>query len=84
MPRSWRSLGLALILMLTISAASSLHASAQDSGRLKVVATFSILGDVVQNVAGDNVDLTVIVGPDGDAHTFEPKPDQIASLQVPT
>ena len=80
MTRCWRSLGLALILILAIGAVPARHASAQDSGRLKVVATFSILGDVVQNVAGDNVDLTVIVGPDGDAHTFEPKPDQIASL----
>jgi zinc/manganese transport system substrate-binding protein len=80
MTRSWRSFGLALIMMLAIGLAPIRQASAQDSGRLKVVATFSILGDVVQNVAGDNVDLTVIVGPDGDAHTFEPKPDQIASL----
>ena len=80
MTRFWRSLGLALILMLRSASRRVRQPSAQDSGRLKVVATFSILGDVVQNVAGDNVDLTVIVGPDGDAHTFEPKPDQIASL----
>jgi zinc/manganese transport system substrate-binding protein len=80
MTRSWRSLGLALIPMLMLGLAPAQPTAAQDSGRLKVVATFSILGDVVQNVAGDNVDLTVIVGPDGDAHTFEPKPDQIASL----
>ena len=45
-----------------------------------MVATFSILGDVVQIIGGDAIDLTTIVGPDGDAHTFEPKPDQMAAL----
>ena len=56
--------------------------AAQEPERLKVVATFSILGDVVRNVGGDAIDLTVIVGAGGDAHTFEPwpKPDQVAVL----
>jgi zinc/manganese transport system substrate-binding protein len=72
---------IALILTLGIGQGISDPASAQNDGeRLKVVATFSILSDVVQNVAGDAIDLTVIVGPDGDAHTFEPKPEQIADL----
>jgi zinc/manganese transport system substrate-binding protein len=71
---------IALFLALGIGQGISDPASAQDGERLKVVATFSILGDVVQNVAGDAIDLTVIVGPDGDAHTFEPKPEQIAAL----
>jgi zinc/manganese transport system substrate-binding protein len=48
-------------------------ASAAD-GKLKVVASFSILGDIVQNVGGDRVAVTTLVGPDGDAHVFEPTP----------
>lgn len=44
------------------------------SGKLKVVATYSILGDLVKNVAGDEVEVVTLVGPDGDAHTFEPTP----------
>ena len=43
-------------------------------GRLPVVATFSILGDIVSNVGGDRISLTTFVGPDGDAHTYEPTP----------
>ena len=43
-------------------------------GRLKVVASFSILGDIVKNVGGDRVAVTTLVGPDGDAHVFEPTP----------
>lgn len=47
---------------------------------LKVVATFSVLGDLVQNVAGDTVDLTVLVGPDADTHNYEPSPADIVTL----
>jgi zinc/manganese transport system substrate-binding protein len=35
---------------------------------LPVVASFSILGDFVREVGGARVDLTTIVGPNGDAH----------------
>jgi zinc/manganese transport system substrate-binding protein len=43
-------------------------------GKLKVVATYSILGDLVRNVAGDDAEVVTLVGPDGDAHTFDPSP----------
>jgi zinc/manganese transport system substrate-binding protein len=69
---------LLMIALLPIPEATG--GAAQDEERLRVVATFSILGDVVRNVAGDAVDLTVIIGPDADAHTFEPSPEQIAAL----
>ena len=39
-----------------------------------VVASFSILGDLVQVVGGARVQVTTLVGPDADAHSFEPKP----------
>lgn len=41
---------------------------------LPVVASFSILGDLVQVVGGERVKVTTLVGPDADAHAFEPKP----------
>ncbi|MDB5649483.1 MAG: periplasmic solute binding family protein [Hyphomicrobiales bacterium] len=41
---------------------------------LPVVATFSILGDFVKQVGGEHVDVHVLVGPDGDAHTYVPTP----------
>lgn len=41
---------------------------------LKVVASFSILGDIVANVGGDKIALTTLVGPNGDAHVFQPSP----------
>lgn len=54
----------------------------QDSGKrpIRVVATYSILGDWVQTIGGDEIELTVLVGPEGDAHTFEPTPRDSVAL----
>jgi zinc/manganese transport system substrate-binding protein len=40
--------------------------------KIKVVATFSVIGDMVGNVAGDRVDLVTLVGPGGDTELFKP------------
>src|ERR1700687_1080281 len=40
--------------------------------RIKVVATFSVIGDMVANIAGDRVDLVTLVGPPGDTQLFKP------------
>jgi len=40
--------------------------------KIKVVATFSVIGDMVANVAGDRVDLVTLVGPGGDTELFKP------------
>jgi zinc/manganese transport system substrate-binding protein len=47
-------------------------ASADD--KLKVLATFSILADFAKNVGGDRVEVTSLVGPNGDAHVYAPVP----------
>jgi len=49
--------------------------------KLKVVATYSILGDMVQNVGGEAIELKVLVGRDGDVHTFEPTPQDGVALK---
>ncbi|MBJ7407139.1 MAG: zinc ABC transporter substrate-binding protein [Bradyrhizobium sp.] len=46
----------------------------QAAERLNVVASFSILGDFVRNVGGDRVNLTTLVGADGDVHVYTPAP----------
>ncbi|MXQ14034.1 metal ABC transporter substrate-binding protein [Microvirga makkahensis] len=42
--------------------------------KLKVVASFSILADLTSQVGGDRIEVSALVGPDGDAHVFSPKP----------
>jgi zinc/manganese transport system substrate-binding protein len=62
------------VLLSAWLAACGPAATQAPAAKLNVVATFSILGDLVKNVAGDRVDLHILVGPDADTHTFEPNP----------
>jgi zinc/manganese transport system substrate-binding protein len=47
---------------------------------LPVVATFSILGDMVERIGGEHIALTTLVGPDGDAHVYQPTPKVARSV----
>jgi len=49
-------------------------AAAQDGGKVKVVASFSIIADVVRHVGGERVAVTSLVAPNADAHVFSPAP----------
>ena len=49
-------------------------APAMAQEKLPVVASFSIVGDLVQQIGGNRVNVTTIVGPDADAHGYQPKP----------
>jgi zinc/manganese transport system substrate-binding protein len=61
-------------LALIVAAGSPLRAEDHLQERFKVVASFSILGDFVKNVGGDRVDVTALVGPNGDVHVYTPAP----------
>lgn len=72
-------------LLLASAAALAFAAPAFAQDKLNVIATFSILGDIVENVGGDRVEVTTLVGPDGDAHVFQPSPadaQAVAGAQV--
>ena len=61
----------ALIILTSMSIASA---------KIKVVSTFSILGDMVQNIGGNNIELTTLVGANGDGHVYEPTPADAKSV----
>jgi zinc/manganese transport system substrate-binding protein len=65
-----------LLAAATLLAVRPVHAEP----KLRVVATFSIVGDLVREVGGDRLDLAVLVGPDIDAHTYQPKPSDVRVL----
>jgi zinc/manganese transport system substrate-binding protein len=66
--------GLALALVL------GLAGGAEAAGKVKAVASFSILADMVKQVGGDRVEVITLVGPDGDAHVYEPTPADAKNL----
>jgi len=72
--RAWRVVAAGCTLSLALFAG---QVAAQT---LKVVASFSILADMVAQVGGDHISLSTIVGPDGDAHVYEPTPQDAKAL----
>jgi len=62
------------LLWLICLAQAAFAAAVQAQEPLKVVASFSILGDFVKNVGGARVDVATLVGPDGDVHVYAPPP----------
>lgn len=66
MRQIWKILPAALMLLASITAAAA--------DKLPVVASFSILGDLVSVIGGERVSVSTLVGPDQDAHMFEPSP----------
>ncbi len=73
----------AITLAATLSTAMTvlgLAAGGAAAEPLKVVASFSIIGDMAGEVGGDRIELTTLVGPNGDAHVYEPRPADAATL----
>ena len=64
---------LAVAMLLAVVPASA-------QSKIKVVATFSILADLAKNVGGDQIELSAVVGPDTDAHTYQPRPTDARTL----
>jgi zinc/manganese transport system substrate-binding protein len=66
---------------LTLGASSMLALpAAMAAERVQVVTSFSILADMVQNVGGEHVKVTSLVGPDSDTHVFSASPRDARSL----
>jgi zinc/manganese transport system substrate-binding protein len=70
---AFRSAAIACALHLTPTAVLSAEP-------IKVVATFSVLGDMVGRIGGDHIELTTLVGPNGDAHVYKPTPAAAKAL----
>jgi zinc/manganese transport system substrate-binding protein len=71
--KAWQMRRLYFSLMCSMLAFAAPPVAAQT--RVNVVASFSILGDFVRNVGGDRVNVTTLVGPDGDVHVYTPAPE---------
>ena len=65
---------LACTALAALAATAALPAVAQGAAPLRVVVSFSLLGDMVRQVGGERVTVSTLVGPGADAHVFQPTP----------
>ncbi|UMA65378.1 metal ABC transporter substrate-binding protein [Roseivivax marinus] len=68
---------LSLVTALTLAAGG---AQAQDDP-LKVVTTFTVIADMVRNVAGDHAEVVSVTKPGAEIHGYEPTPRDIVAAQ---
>jgi zinc/manganese transport system substrate-binding protein len=71
-------LKLAILLFALVMPGAAAPAHAAE--KLKAIATFSILGDMVAKVGEDRVSVKTLVGSNGNAHVYEPTPGDAAEL----
>jgi zinc/manganese transport system substrate-binding protein len=68
-----RTCTIALIALLAMGAARA-------GDRIPVVATFSVIGDMLANVGGDRLDIKTIVSAGGDCELYEPTAADVAAV----
>ncbi len=77
MPLSRRSLALSVLAIVAGLAAPPAFAAE----RLKVATTFTVLADMVRNVAGDKAEVVSITKPGAEIHNYQPTPRDILSVR---
>jgi zinc/manganese transport system substrate-binding protein len=68
-------------LLLSLLPALAMPSTLRAQEPLRVVASFSILGDMIRQVAGDRIALRTVAGPNVDAHSFQPRPSDAEALR---
>lgn len=63
-----------------LAACGGAAALPESSKKLKLVASTSIVGDVVRQVAVESAELVILIPTGSDPHTFEPRPQDVAAL----
>ena len=69
-----------VVLLLSAALPACSPGSSDSSGALEILATTSIIGDVVLNVGGEHIDLSVLLPPGKDPHAFAPSPQDIVAI----
>jgi manganese/iron transport system substrate-binding protein len=82
MRQTWAKTAIALAAVGLASCGQSTPTTqTNESDRLKVVATTSVLCDLTEQIAGDTIDLTCLLKPGVDAHVYEPVPEDRQAIE---
>lgn len=71
---------LALVMLLSLCACSAPQNNAED-GKVKIVATIFPQYDFARALAGDLADITMLLAPGEETHTYDPSPADIITIQ---
>ncbi|MEA3182308.1 MAG: zinc/manganese transport system substrate-binding protein [Gammaproteobacteria bacterium] len=71
---------LVALLLGMMSALPSRNAAAADAAPLRIVTSFTILSDLTHEIGAEWVSVQPLVGPDGDAHVYQPTPADVRSV----
>jgi len=79
----WITRLIAVLAMITLLPIPNAVAAQTPGARepLQVVASFSVLGDLIKDVGGNAVQVTTLIGPGVDAHTYDPAPTDLVVLE---
>ncbi|GGX09961.1 metal ABC transporter substrate-binding protein [Pigmentiphaga litoralis] len=81
MYKKWMALAVAAIVPLSmLPGQAPAQTPTPTPTPIPVVASFSILGDLVTEVGGDRVAVSTLVGRDSDAHVFQPAPKDVKTV----
>lgn len=67
-------------LILMVTGCHGRDAAADETGRIQVVATTTLVGDVVRVIGGEHISLTVLLPVGGDPHGFNPTPQDVTKV----
>ena len=73
-------LALSLVLIACSGGSSEAGCPEIDGRELNVVATTPMIGEFVSQVGGDSINLTVLMPPEADPHTYEPAPQDAGKI----
>jgi zinc/manganese transport system substrate-binding protein len=68
------------LLVLAPLFAANMVSPGGSTAKFKVVTSFSILADLVAQIGGEDVEVRTLVGPNSDAHAFDPAPADAKAL----
>lgn len=77
----WKRLWLLPLLLALLTGCHSPRTPREDDGRLSVVTTLFPQYDFARQIAGEYADVTLLLPPGTESHTFEPTPSDIASIE---
>lgn len=77
----YKIISCAIMLFLAALLTGGCARQEEHTGLKQVVASTSILGDVVRQIAGEHIEVIVLLPLDSDPHSFQPVPQDIVAIE---